>query len=205
MILHFVTTYPQQRRVTSIVSNTRITIPKIETSSRNSDLDRARLLVKQWRGSVNFFSPSPFLPPCHCRVRQEESSHRVAVTRPYQRADSEHGIGGWHAVETRTVSAGETQGEGGHEKGRGGAEGETEAEGTGGGRLARGGGRAAKRTFNKRCAEIAPLPRPALFTGARQLSGRVPPQSPRYTYVDVYCMRVYCAHARACVRMRACV
>lgn len=24
---------------------------------------------------------------------------------------------------------------------------------------------AAKRTFNKRCAEIAPLPRPALFTG----------------------------------------
>jgi len=39
------------------------------------------------------------------------------------------------------------------------------------------GGRAAKRTFNKRCAEIAPLPRPALFTGARQLSGRVPPQS----------------------------
>lgn len=78
-------------------------------------------------------------------------------------------------------------------------------------RLARGGGRAAKRTFNKRCAEIAPLPRPALFTGARQLSGRVPPQSPRYTYVDVYCMRVYCAHARVyvcarvCVRMRACV
>lgn len=38
---------------------------------------------------------------------------------------------------------------------------------------------AAKRTFNKRCAEIAPLPRLALFTGARQLSGRVPPQSRR--------------------------
>lgn len=58
----------------------------------------------------------------------------------------------------------------------------------------RGGGRAAKRTFNKRCAEIAPLPRSALFTGARQLSGRVPPQSPRYVGVSrarVYACGIY--------------
>lgn len=89
---------------------------------------------------------------------------------------------------------GETQGEGGHEEGSG-----------GGGRFARGGGRAAKRTFNKRCAEIAPLPRPALFTGARQLSGRVPPQSPRYMYVDVYFTSVYCAHARMCRCMCVCI
>lgn len=67
------------------------------------------------------------------------------------------------------------------------------------------GGRAAKRTFNKRCAEIAPLPRSALFTGARQLSGRVPPQSPppppppppRYTRRRVARARVYTCERRS--------
>lgn len=57
--------------------------------------------------------------------------------------------------------------------------------------------RAAKRTFNKRCAEIAPLPRSALFTGARQLSGRVPPQSSRFVGVS---------RARVCVHTcNACI
>lgn len=58
---------------------------------------------------------------------------------------------GWHA-EGSTVSA---TGYGGG--GAGWARGDTRD------------GRTAKRTFNKRCAEIAPLPRPALFTGEATL------------------------------------
>lgn len=36
-----------------------------------NDLDRARLLVKQWRGSVNFFSPPPPLLPLSSLVTVE--------------------------------------------------------------------------------------------------------------------------------------
>lgn len=71
-------------------------------------------------------------------------------------------------------------------------------KGEGGGENSQGGGRAAKRTFNKRCAEIAPLPQPALFTGARQLWPRSAAVAPRYTR-----RRVACVRACVCVYLRA--